>query len=71
MEPEIQQLIDDPKLLIDYTLTCNHRGEPQFDVGCSQDLVPHTGIFKHLLVECRLKTFSQCIDFYKLEGYHY
>ena len=65
----IHSLLPELDFQMKYTVTCNHRGEPRFDADCDQDMVPHAGIFKHLLVKCRLATFSQCIAFHETEGY--
>lgn len=54
---------------MNYTVSRDRGGEPRFDAGCDLDLVPHTGLFKHLLTECRLATFCQCIAFHATEGY--
>ena len=65
----IHSLLPELDFQMKYTVTSNHRGEPRFDADCDQDLVPHADIFKHLLVKCRLATFSQCIAFHETEGY--
>ena len=65
----IHSLLPELDFQMKYTITSNHRGEPRFDADCDQDLVPHAGIFNHLLVKCRLTTFSQCVGHHVTEGY--
>ena len=65
----IHSLLPELDFQMKYTITRSRQDEPRFEAACDQDLVAHTGIFKHLLVKCRLDTFSQCVGHHEAEGY--
>lgn len=65
----VHVLLPELDFKMNYTVSRDRGGEPRFDAECPLDLVPHTGLFKHLLTECRLATFCQCIAFHATEGY--